>query len=75
MWISYSDSEVNKFHPICQKALENALAQIGKKDEYAVLYIICKKFILVHIFSSIKAFTIFLISSILFFFANSKINL
>lgn len=38
MWISYSDSEVNKFHPICQKALENALAQIGKKDEYAVLH-------------------------------------
>ncbi len=38
MWISYSDSEVNKFHPICQKALENALARIGKKDEYAVLH-------------------------------------
>ena len=38
MWISYSDSEVNKFHPICQQALENALAQIGKKDEYAVLH-------------------------------------
>ena len=31
MWISYTDSEVNKFHPVCQKALENALAKIGKK--------------------------------------------
>lgn len=38
MWISYSDSEVNKFHPICQKALENAIAKIGKDDEYAVLH-------------------------------------
>lgn len=38
MWISYADSEVNKFHPICQKALENALGQIDKKDEYIVLH-------------------------------------
>ena len=38
MWISYTDSEVNTFHPICQKALENALAQLGKKDEYTILH-------------------------------------
>lgn len=38
MWISYSDSEVNKFHPICQKALENAIVQIGKEYEYRVLH-------------------------------------
>ena len=38
MWISYSDSEVNKFHPICQKAWENALAQIGKKDEFSKMW-------------------------------------
>ena len=25
MWISYSDSEVNKYHPICERALNQAL--------------------------------------------------
>lgn len=38
MWISYSDSEVNKFHPICQKVLENALVQICKENQYTVLH-------------------------------------
>ena len=26
MWISYSDSEVNRFHPICERALSYALS-------------------------------------------------
>lgn len=38
MWISYSDSEVNKFHPICEKALNNALHILGKNNQYRVLH-------------------------------------
>lgn len=38
MWISYSDSEVNKFHPICEKALNNALVDLGKNTQYRVLH-------------------------------------
>lgn len=38
MWISYSDSEVKRFHPICERALKLALALIGKEKEYAVLH-------------------------------------
>lgn len=36
MWISYSDSEVNRFHPICERALNCALRLIGKDGEYKV---------------------------------------
>lgn len=38
MWISYSDSEVKRFHPICERALKLALALIGKEKKYAVLH-------------------------------------
>ena len=38
MWISYSDSEVNRFHPICERALSYALRLIGKEDQYRVLH-------------------------------------
>ena len=38
MWISYSDSEVNRFHPICEKALNNALIKIGKDNQYKVIH-------------------------------------
>lgn len=38
MWISYSDSEVNRFHPICERALNYALRMIGKENQYRVLH-------------------------------------
>ena len=38
MWISYSDSEVNCFHPICERALNYALRIIGKETKYRVLH-------------------------------------
>lgn len=38
MWISYSDSEVNVFHPICEFALNEALRQIGKDEIYEVIH-------------------------------------
>lgn len=38
MWISYSDSEVNRFHPICERALNYALRLIGKENQYRVLH-------------------------------------
>lgn len=38
MWISYSDSEVNRFHPICERALNYALRIIGKETQYRVLH-------------------------------------
>jgi len=38
MWISHFDSEVNKFHPICEKALNDALKKISKDAEYEVLH-------------------------------------
>ena len=36
--ISYSDSEVRIFHPICHMALEQALRCLGKEHEYEVLH-------------------------------------
>ena len=36
--IRYSDSEVRVFHPICQKALGQALKLLGKDEEYEVLH-------------------------------------
>lgn len=38
MWISYSDSEVKKFHPVCERALNKALRIIGKERQYRVLH-------------------------------------
>ena len=38
MWVSYSDSEVNRFHPICERALNYALRMIGKEKQYRVLH-------------------------------------
>lgn len=38
MWISYSDSEVNEFHPICQNALVRALQLSGQDNEYRVIH-------------------------------------
>ena len=38
MWISYSDSEVNVYHPICEKALNQALILLHKEQEYRVIH-------------------------------------
>ena len=38
MWISYSDSEVNKYHPICERALISAIKLTGKEDTYKVIH-------------------------------------
>lgn len=38
MWISYSDSEVNKYHPICEKALETALEMLNINGDYRVIH-------------------------------------
>ena len=38
MWISHMDSEVNKFHPICEKALNAALVKLSKDADYEVLH-------------------------------------
>lgn len=38
MWLSYSDSEVNKFHPVCERALNYAIQLLGKENEYRVLH-------------------------------------
>ena len=36
MWISYSDSEVEKYHPICEMAINNALIELKIQDSYEV---------------------------------------
>lgn len=38
MWISYSDSEVNIYHPICERALNLALRLAGKDMQYRVIH-------------------------------------
>ncbi len=38
MWITYSDSEVAKFHPICEAVLNRALTLLGKSTQYRVLH-------------------------------------
>ncbi|MBC7961233.1 MAG: BpuSI family type II restriction endonuclease, partial [Vallitaleaceae bacterium] len=38
MWISHSDSEVNVFHPICERALNIALRKSGMDTTYCVLH-------------------------------------
>ena len=38
MWISYADSEVNVFHPVCEKALNEALRNLEIDKEYKVIH-------------------------------------
>lgn len=38
MWISYSDSEVGRFHPVCEKALNIALKLANKEKKYRILH-------------------------------------
>ena len=38
MWISYSDSEVRKFHPICEKALNMAIKGLKMDNKYEVIH-------------------------------------
>lgn len=38
MWLKYSDSEVNNFHPVCEKALKMALKNLKKEKKYVVLH-------------------------------------
>ena len=41
MQISYSDSEVQTFHPLCEKALNNALKLLKADKEYKVIHHQC----------------------------------
>lgn len=38
MWISYSDSEVKVFHPLCEEALSKALKELRLDKEYKVIH-------------------------------------
>lgn len=38
MWISYSDSEVKVFHPLCEKALNEALKKLKIEKDYKVIH-------------------------------------
>lgn len=38
MWISYLDSEVKVFHPLCEVALNNALKELKLDKEYKVIH-------------------------------------
>ncbi len=38
MWISYSDSEVRRFHPICEKALNMAIKSLKLDNKYEVIH-------------------------------------
>lgn len=38
MWIDYCDSEVNCFHPVCERALNRALQLLHKEEQYCVLH-------------------------------------
>ena len=38
MWISYTDPEVNTFHPICETALNMALERLSKNADYRVVH-------------------------------------
>ena len=38
MWISYSDSEVKVFHPLCEDALNKALKSLRLDKEYKVIH-------------------------------------
>ena len=36
--VRYSDSEVRVFHPICEKALNNAITNLGQSRMYQVIH-------------------------------------
>ena len=36
--VSYSDSEVGVYHPLCEKALNNALVKLSKDGDYEVVH-------------------------------------
>jgi hypothetical protein len=38
MWLSYTDSEVAQFHPICQTALIEALKELDLADQYQIVH-------------------------------------
>lgn len=38
MWINYSDSEVNRFHPICENALNLAITALRLQNTYQVIH-------------------------------------
>lgn len=38
MWLSYNDSEVESFHPICKKALNLALDKLSLSDKYEIVH-------------------------------------
>lgn len=38
MWINYSDSEVNTYHPLCETALKLALKELRLSDSYSVIH-------------------------------------
>lgn len=38
MWISYSDSEVKVFHPLCEEALNKALKSLKLEKQYKVIH-------------------------------------
>lgn len=38
MWINYNDSEVNKYHPICELSLKKALNSLNMDKTYTVIH-------------------------------------
>lgn len=38
MWISYADSEVGTFHPVCEKALNDALKNLNQEKNYKIIH-------------------------------------
>lgn len=38
MWINYSDSEVDVYHPICGEALKQSLIKLGLSNKYHVIH-------------------------------------
>ena len=38
MWMDYSKAEVSEYHPLCEKALNAALIELGLDSQYKVLH-------------------------------------
>lgn len=38
MWINYTDSEVSKFHPVCEKALNRSIENLELQEIYQVIH-------------------------------------
>ena len=38
MWIQYSDSEVNVYHPFCERALNLAIQELSLENDYKVIH-------------------------------------